>query len=248
MTAFRYRSTARTDTGLVRKLNEDSMLVRDNAALWVVADGMGGHDNGDWASQTVVGCFAAADLTVDRAARGTALIDALTRGNRTVHDAAQAAGKQMGTTLVLIHLDGDDALCLWVGDSRIYRSRGGTLTQISRDHSVVQDLVDRGLLEADEAELHPMSHVLSRAVGVAAEAQHDSVIDKARPGDHYLLCSDGLTKVVPEDMIGRLLGRGNIDMAADALIAETLARGAPDNVTLVIVAVEETTALFGGEP
>ena len=245
MTAYRTRSAARSDVGLVRKLNEDSMLVRDEAALWIVADGMGGHDNGDWASQTLAGQFAAADMSGDRTARGAALIDALTRGNATVHDAAQAAGKQMGTTLVLIHIDDDDALCLWVGDSRIYRSRNGELTQISRDHSVVQDLVDRGLLNADEAELHPMSHVLSRAVGVAEQAVHDSVIDKARPGDHYLLCSDGLTKVVPEEVIGRMLGRGNIEAAADALIAETLERGAPDNVTLVIVAIDEATALIG---
>ena len=247
MSGLRYRSAARSHVGLVRTLNEDSLLARDVAALWVVADGMGGHANGDWASQTLAAAFDS-DLPADRAGRGAAIVDALTRGNAAIFTAAQAAGTSMGTTLVLIHLDGDDALCLWVGDSRIYRSRGGVLHQLSRDHSVVQDLVERGLLAAHEAEDHPMSHVLSRAVGTEAAARHDSVIDKARPGDHYLLCSDGLTKVVPEEVIGRMLERGNIDAAADALVAETLARGAPDNVTVIIVAVEETTALIGAAP
>ena len=237
MTTLRYQSAARTDVGLVRSLNEDSVLARDEAALWVVADGMGGHDNGDWASQTVVGCFADADMSADRADRGGVLLDALTCGNRIVHDAALAAGKQMGTTLVLVHLDGDDALCLWVGDSRIYRSRNGELTQISRDHSVVQDLVDRGLLNADEAENHPMSHVLSRAVGVAAEAQHDCVIDKARPGDHYLLCSDGLTEEVDDAHIASLLARKELSAqeCVEHLILAALDGGGSDNITAVLV-------------
>ena len=243
MIALRHRSAPRTHVGLVRKVNEDALLARDDAALWVVADGMGGHDNGQWASQTLIAEFAALALPADPAARGAAMVAAFEAGNTTIHDAAQAAGKQMGTTCVLFHLNADDTLFLWVGDSRIYRSRGGELTQVTRDHTVVQELVDRGSLAPEDAETHPMSHVLSRAVGTEAGLRYDALVDKALPGDRYLLCSDGITKVVPEVLIARLLAKGNIDAAADQLLAETLERGAPDNTSLIVVSVEETTAL-----
>ena len=240
---LRYRSAPRTHVGLVRKVNEDALLARDDVALWVVADGMGGHDNGQWASQTLVAQFAALDLAVDRSARGPAIVSAFEHGNHEINAAAVAAGKQMGTTAVLVHLDADDVLLLWVGDSRIYRSRRGELVQLTRDHTVVQELVDRGSLAAEDAESHPMSHVLSRAVGTEAALRYDCIVDKALAGDRYLLCSDGLTKVVPEEIMARLLARGNIDAAADQLLAETLQRGAPDNTTLVVLSVEEVTAI-----
>ncbi len=242
---LRHRSAPRTHVGMVRKVNEDSLLARDDAALWVVADGMGGHENGQWASQTLIAQFAEMDMPPDPAARGSALVAAFEAGNTAINDAATTAGKQMGTTAVLFHLNGDDALFLWVGDSRIYRSRRGEMTQVTRDHTVVQELVDRGSLAPEDAETHPMSHVLSRAVGTEAALRYDCIVDKAWPGDRYLLCSDGLTKVVPEVLIARILARGNIDAAADQLIAETLERGAPDNTSIVIVSVEETTALSG---
>jgi serine/threonine-protein phosphatase Stp1 len=240
---LRYRSAPRTHVGLVRKNNEDSMLVRDDARLWIVADGMGGHDNGQWASQTLVGQFAALDLDIDPQARGAAIVGAFEQGNRAINDAATAAGKQMGTTAVLVHCDGDDVLFLWVGDSRIYRLRGQTFAQVTRDHTLVQDLVDRGALGADEAETHPMSHVLSRAVGTEPEVRYDTLVDKAQAGDRYLLCSDGLTKVVPDSLMASILSTGSIEAAADRLIAETLERGAPDNTTLVVLSAEEATAL-----
>lgn len=243
---LRWRSAARTHPGLVRQVNEDSMLVRDDTALWVVADGMGGHDNGQWASQTLVGQFAHVALDGALESRGGALATALDDGNRAIVSASAASGKQMGTTAVVAHVDGSEVLCLWVGDSRIYRWRHGLLTQLTRDHSVVQELVDRGHLDASEAESHPMAHVLSRAIGTEAELRYENVVDVAVPGDRYLLCSDGLTKVVPEDVIAAVLGLGNIDRAADELVSSTLERGAPDNVTLVIVLIEEVTAVIGG--
>lgn len=241
--ALRIRSAARTHVGLVRSVNEDAMLSRDTASLWVVADGMGGHDNGQWASQTLVDQFASLDLVQDRSARGPAIIASLEAGNRVINDAAAAAGKQMGTTAVVVHVDGDDALILWVGDSRIYRSRKAGLEQLTRDHTVVQELVDRGSLTLEEAETHPMSHVLSRAVGTEPDLRYDIVVDKIMPGDRILLCSDGLTKVVPEAVIARLMERGSIDVIADQMLAETLNRGAPDNTTLVLLSVEEVTAI-----
>lgn len=238
---LRYRTAVRTHPGLVRSVNEDSVLARDDAALWVVADGMGGHANGQWASQTLVAQFAALDMSGPPATRGPAMIGALQAGNMAIVEAAKTAGQSMGTTAVLMHLDGANLLCLWVGDSRAYRFRKGGLTQLTRDHSVVQELIDRGSLSPEDAETHPMAHVLSRAVGAEPEVRYDGFSDTAMPGDHYLLCSDGLTKVVPEEAIARLLRLPSVNAAADRMVAETLACGAPDNVTVVLISVEEAT-------
>ena len=240
---LRYRSAPRTHVGLVRKANEDSMLARDDVALWMVADGMGGHDNGQWASQTLVAQFATLNLRINRNARGAAIVHAMQEGNRAINEAATGVGKQMGTTAVIVHCDADDVLLLWVGDSRIYRLRGGTLAQMTRDHTMVQDLVDRGALAADEAETHPMSHVLSRAVGTEPVLRYETLVDKAQAGDRYILCSDGLTKCVSDTRMAAIVGVGTIDTAADRLIAETLEGGAPDNTTVVVLSAEEATAL-----
>jgi len=240
---LRYRSAARSHVGMVRSVNEDSVLTRDDAHLWIVADGMGGHENGQWASQTLIGRFAQLDLPVDRATRGATIVRTIENGNRTIHAAATAAGKQMGTTTVVMHCDATDVLLLWVGDSRIYRFRQNRLVQLTRDHTLVQDLVDRGSLRPDEAETHPMSHVLTRAVGTEASLRCDSLVDKEQAGDRYLLCSDGLSKVVPDELVATILSTGTIDAAADRLIAETLDRGAPDNTTVVVLSAEEMTAL-----
>ncbi|QMW24490.1 serine/threonine-protein phosphatase [Sandaracinobacteroides saxicola] len=245
---MRYRSALRTHPGSVRQVNEDAALARDDVALWVVADGMGGHANGQWASQTVADHFAALDLAVPPAERGPAMIAALEAGNAAIVNAAAASGVSMGTTAVMLHLEAGHVLCLWVGDSRIYRFRRGGLVQITRDHSVVQELIDRGSLTPEEAESHPMAHVLSRAVGTEATLRYDVVNDAVMPGDTYLLCSDGLTKVVPEDVIARLLRLPSVNAAADRLVAETLQRGAPDNVTVVVVSVEEATEVTRLEP
>ena len=238
---LRYRTAVRTHPGLVRQVNEDSVLARDDVALWIVADGMGGHANGQWASQTLVAQFAAISMTGSAEDKGAAMVGALQAGNAAIVEAAKAAGQSMGTTAVLIHLDGTNMMCLWVGDSRAYRFRRGGLTQLSRDHSVVQELVDRGSLAPEDAETHPMAHVLSRAVGAEAECRPEGITDTALPGDHYLLCSDGLTKVVAEEAIGRLLRLPSVNAAADRMIAETLDNGAPDNVTVVLISVEEAT-------
>lgn len=245
---LRYRSAMRTHAGNVRQVNEDSALVRDDAALWLVADGMGGHAHGDWASQTLVAHLAGAMLDGTAQQRGAAISAALAAGNSAIIAAAAQAGSQMGTTAVLLHLAGPQLLCMWVGDSRAYRFRKGGLTQISRDHSVVQELIDRGVIDPAEAERHPMAHVLSRAVGTEADLRIDMVQDTALPGDQYLLCSDGLTKVVPEEVIARLMRMPAVNAVAERLVAETLASGAPDNVTVVVISVEEVTEVMQAGP
>jgi serine/threonine protein phosphatase PrpC len=234
-----WRSAARSHVGLVRKVNEDSLFVADKAGLWVVADGMGGHENGQWASQTLVAQFA--ELAAGRISTND-LFAALDAGNHAIVTAGEAQRAQMGTTVVVAHASHHELLCLWVGDSRIYRWRDHALTQLTRDHSVVQELIDRGRLAPDEADEHPMSHVLSRAVGTESALNIDRIAASVQPGDRFLLCSDGLTKVVPEALIANVLGSHDIDEAADALIAATLELGAPDNVTLVLLSAEKGDA------
>jgi serine/threonine-protein phosphatase Stp1 len=132
---------------------------------------------------------------------------------------------------------------LWAGDSRCYLLRGGELYQLTVDHSQVQDMVTSGRLTPEEAENHPMSHVLSRAVGVAPRLELDAVSDEAKVGDVFLVCSDGLTRTIPDAELATILAQGNPAAAADELVKICLDRGAPDNVSVVVVNCDETTLL-----
>ena len=240
MTQFRIRTAAGTHVGGVRTVNEDTILSRDDLGLWVVADGMGGHANGQWASQTLVAALN--DVVLGDGDPYPHLLNALYAGNGAIVRAAAVGGASMGTTVVVLHL-GDAAVTgLWVGDSRIYRRRDGILTQLTRDHSMVQELVDRGTLTADEAETHPMAHVLSRAVGMEESLSHDAFRDEAAVGDVYLLCSDGLTKVITHEAIEARLSVSPV-RAVEGLIADTLAAGAPDNVSVIVISLEQATMI-----
>lgn len=244
MTAtFRFRTGAVTDVGGVRKVNEDALVSRPEAALWAVADGMGGHDNGRFASGALAAELEKAALDGGFDEDAQAVGDAIAAANAAIFAAAREAGKSMGSTVVALFLAGPRFGCLWAGDSRAYLKRGEQLHRLTRDHTQVQDMVERGLLTAEEARSHPMSHVLSRAVGVGAQLQLDAVADEAAPGDVFLLCSDGLTGVVADAEIAERLAQDKPEIAAQRLVELCLSRGAPDNVTVVVVACEETTSL-----
>jgi serine/threonine protein phosphatase PrpC len=243
MNRLRLRSAGTTHPGLVRSANEDSMAIRDDVGVWVVADGMGGHENGQWASGAIIAAVNAAAFSGDFDADVNTLAEALHGANDRIHAEAGGSGKRMGSTVVALHVSGDRFAALWAGDSRIYLLRGGELHRLTRDHTQVQELVDRNLMTPEEAERHPMSHVLSNAVGVQAQLRVDVVADTAVPKDVFLLCSDGLTGVVSDSEIAERLGALPIDAACRRLTELVLARGAPDNVTMVAVACEEMTAL-----
>ncbi len=246
---LRLDSAAVTHPGLVRRANEDSFCDRAAEGVWAVADGMGGHAHGDWASRTLAGAIGGAPLadTFEDAAR--ALADGIHHGNRLIWREAQRRGQQMGSTVVALLVRDRRFAVLWVGDSRAYLLRDAQLYQLTRDHTQVQELVDRGLLSADEARAHPRGHVLARAVGVGERLQVDVVVDEVEPGDLFLLCSDGLTGPVADAEIAKLLGEGDARQAAvDRLVALTLERGAPDNVTAVLVSAQETTSLSFAAP
>jgi serine/threonine protein phosphatase PrpC len=244
MTApFRPKSVGLTHVGVVRSVNEDSMMLREDAGVWVVADGMGGHENGQWASTTIVDSVAAARLTGDFDPDVTTIGDAILAANETIYRASVESGRSMGSTVTALYLKDERFAAFWAGDSRIYLMRAGTLHQLSRDHTQIMDMVERGLMTPEEAAHHPMGHVLSRAVGTQETLELDAISDVAETRDVFLLCSDGLTGVVSPEEIAERLTAFTPEIACRRLLELVLARGAPDNVTMVAVACEEQTAL-----
>jgi serine/threonine protein phosphatase PrpC len=145
------------------------------------------------------------------------------------------ARRTIGSTVVGLAIANDQFRCFWAGDSRAYRIRDGQIMQLSRDHSMVQDLVDAGLVDPDEAHNHPNANVITRAVGVVEELRIDTVSGDAKAGDRFLLASDGLTRLVDDAELLAILTSDSAVAAAEKLIETTLSRGAPDNVTMIIV-------------
>lgn len=236
---MKFECVSRTDVGLRRKVNEDSVLVRSERGLWAVADGMGGHEAGDVASAMVTEGLRRLPIVYGLDALVDSAVAALKGVNHDLIGLAAAGDSQgtSGSTVVGLAIAGEEYRCFWAGDSRAYRVRGARIDQLTRDHSLVQDLVEAGMLEPHEAEHHPNANVITRAVGVAEELNVETVAGDVRPGDQFLLASDGLTRVVDdEELLAELTSMGAVE-AADRLIDTVLARGAPDNVSLVIVKV-----------
>ncbi|KQR84079.1 PP2C family protein-serine/threonine phosphatase [Sphingomonas sp. Leaf343] len=227
-------AAALSHVGCVRTANEDSVMTHPGGTFWAVADGMGGHARGDWASQTVVARLGAVALTGNLDHDCEAVADALAAANAEVVEAGRVAGRTIGTTVAALLLAEGRAACLWVGDSRVYRLRGGTLRQMTRDHSQVDQLVAAGIIRPEEAADHPLANVVTRAIGGEPDLALDVVEDALSPGDVFLVCSDGLNKCLSDAEIAGLLA-GAPSSACDALVRAVLARGAPDNVSVVVV-------------
>ena len=242
MAALRFDYGALSHPGRVRTNNEDAFCARHADGLYVVADGMGGHENGEWASAAIAEEIQRVELPQDFDAAWTVLGEALHTANATIWNEAQERGLQMGSTVVMLFVRAGRFAVLWVGDSRAYLSRGGMLVQLSHDHTQVQEMLDRGLLTAEEAEGHPMNHVLARAMGVREVVEVDVISDEIEPGDVFLLCSDGLTARVEDEEIGAILTAHDTDDQVKKLVDLTLERGAPDNVTVITVAAQQPTA------
>ena len=241
-TPFVFRTAAATHVGRVREINEDSLLAKPEIGLWAVADGMGGHGGGDAASSAVV---AALDTIAEPKSAAEFLAefeDRIIRVNADLRALAKTRAMQViGTTIVAILVHGRHYACVWCGDSRAYRLREGQLAQISRDHSEVQDLIDRGVLEPHEARNWPRRNVITRALGVADQAALEIGDGPVMAGDRFLLCSDGLTNHVSDAEIAALLSADDLQKACARLITLTLQRGASDNVSIVILACEYET-------
>ena len=233
---------AATHVGMLRQQNEDSYLAQDD--VFVVADGMGGHNAGEVASDLAVRGMR------DAAVRGfnspEAVVSAINNANSEIHRASGGPSDQrgMGTTLtavVPIGADGHDPermVVANVGDSRVYLWRDGELRQVSADHSYVQELLTEGYITAAEARVHPRRNIVTRALGIEGDVNADSWVIPMLAGDRYLLCSDGLVDEVDDERIAELLRAApNPQQAADLLVATANANGGRDNVTVVVVDV-----------
>jgi len=231
-----FECVSRTDVGLRRKVNEDSLLVRTDRGLWAVADGMGGHDAGDVASAKVTEALMSLPVVYNLDDLVENAVVALKRANHELIALAAANGTErtIGSTVVGLAIADGQYRCFWAGDSRAYRIRGDQIIQLTRDHSLVQDLVNAGMLGPEEAQDHPNANVITRAVGVAEELRVDTVSGDAKPGDQFLLASDGLTRMVEDTELVAELASSRPAEAADKLIETVLSRGAPDNVTFII--------------
>ncbi len=233
-----------TDVGSVRSVNEDTFLVDPPA--FVVADGMGGHEAGDVASRE--GAEAFARHLVANGSDGAAVLSGVDEANRHVYRRSeQMAGPgSMGTTMVgLVFLESGDVTVFNVGDSRAYVLSGRRLSQLTVDHSLVQELVEVGRITPAEARSHPERNVITRAVGVDPTVAADLRILRPRPGDRYLLCTDGLSgEVTDDDIAETLLAGGSPTEAAAALVDRALRAGGRDNVTVVVLDVLD---VFGAD-
>jgi serine/threonine protein phosphatase PrpC len=222
-----------THRGLVREQNEDAVLALPDFGFYLVADGMGGQAGGDIASQKAV-------ETIERyAVSGETLRVAITQADRAVAEAAATAeGRpRMGTTIVALQIVGDMYRIAWVGDSRAYRINNG-IERLSQDHSVVQELIDRGSIDEYEARHHPRRNVITRALGsIKGDADKvDKVTGTIRKNDIFLLCTDGLYGLVPDSVIEEVVSsHADPQVAADVLVQAALDAGGWDNISVLVV-------------
>jgi protein phosphatase/serine/threonine-protein phosphatase Stp1 len=236
-----FRSHGATDPGTKRRLNEDSYLDRPGVGLWAVADGVGGAAAGEVASAAVCEALAA----IRAGLSGDEMLAEVRQRLQAVHQdllamaAGRGAGVTIASTVVVLMVAGAHFACLWAGDSRIYLLQEGVLRRLTRDHSLVQAMVDDGTLTEAEAEHHPRANVITRAIGAGeGDLALDKVTGEVLAGDRFLLCSDGLTKAVQEAELAVLLGAPEGASPAELLVAAALAHAARDNVTAVTIEIE----------
>lgn len=233
-----YRFNAKTHVGLKRKVNEDAILALPDQSIWVVSDGMGGHEAGDYASRLITDSIAMIQPGLDPGARMHALRDAIRSAHRVILREAESRGRGViGATVAALMLANRHFVAIWAGDSRVYRLRDGQIEMLTTDHSAVAALVLTGRMTWDEAEQHPNANAITRAVGVGDELELDKVRGEVQPGDRFLVCSDGLTKYATFAMLQDALSRYPIETVSDHLIQTALTGGGADNISVIVVDV-----------
>lgn len=234
----KYRYTAKTHVGLKRKVNEDAVLALPEHDIWLVADGMGGHAAGDYASRLIADAAATIPQGLDPASRMRALRDAIQTAHKAIRaEAASRGGGTIGSTVAALIMANQHFVGLWAGDSRIYRLRDGRIEMLTEDHSAVAEYVLAGKMTWDEADQHPQSNAITRAVGVGEDLEIDKVRGDTEPGDRFLVCSDGLTKYATFAILEDVLGGTPLETVGDRLIQIALEGGGADNITAVVVDV-----------
>ena len=257
LTPLKISYQAVTDVGRKRKGNEDSLFVNPEQNLFVVADGMGGHAAGEVASRLAVDainefiCLTGDDeeitwpfgLDETISYDGNRLKTAIRYANRKVMEATKEKSEYegMATTVAAVLVDGDSANLGHVGDSRIYLIRNGTISQLTTDHSWVNEQIVGGMISPDQARSHPLRNVVTRALGGKNDMQVDMKLHKIEPGDILLLCSDGLTTMMPDEDIVRVMSetKNDVEKATRELVAAANAKGGEDNITVVMLRFEE---------
>jgi len=230
----RLQSAVRSHVGHVRALNEDACLARPDLGIWAVADGMGGHDCGDYASSLIIGELGRVRRPGSARELLQSVDETLARSNETLLEHAQN-GELSGSTIVALLIFEQNFAAIWAGDSRLYRLRGGGLERLSHDHSYVQELIERGELAPAQARHHPLANRITRAIGADRQLHLDVVDGRLEPDDLFLLCSDGLTGMIDDSAIAAILAETDPDVAADRLIEAALAAGGSDNVSVIVV-------------
>ncbi|GMG81594.1 serine/threonine phosphatase PppA [Paralimibaculum aggregatum] len=245
------RYSMRTHVGKVRSANEDAILALPELHVWAVADGMGGHQNGAYASSTITESLSELSCELAGLELMQATREAILSAHAHIHDmSVRNGGTTMGSTVVVLIIAGGHFVCLWAGDSRLYLLREGELIRVSRDHSLVADMVDAGQLTDAEAENHPHSNVITRAVGVGEALEIDKRRSNVLPGDRFLLCSDGLTKYADDLYLRQMLRTEPIETVSDKLLQAALDGGGADNISIIVVEVPPNgvAADNGSEP
>ncbi|HEX2266104.1 MAG TPA: Stp1/IreP family PP2C-type Ser/Thr phosphatase [Solirubrobacterales bacterium] len=238
----------RTDTGRQRNANEDSYFTR--APLFVVADGMGGAQAGEVASKAAAESFA---QNIPTSPPLRVLEETITGANRTIHELARKdpslSGMGTTTTAAIVDLEAEEVAIGHVGDSRAYRLRAGRFEQLTRDHSLVEEMRRKGQLTDEQAEDHPQRSIITRALGPEPEVQVDLQTVPAMDGDVFLICSDGLTTMLDDERIAHVLARAtSLDSAVRKLVDEANRAGGRDNITVVAFRLEDTAAPAAGNP
>lgn len=235
--ALVYRAAARSHQGCVRRQNEDSHACLPQYGLWVVADGMGGYAAGDVASEIVTSEMTALGMPVSASDQRRRVSEGLHRAHLRIRSHIAEHDLDMaGSTIAALMVFGTELTCAWVGDSRIYRLRAGQMRRMTRDHSEVAAMVERGDLTPAQAREFPRRHVLTRAVGIGPNLAPEFSGSTVQAGDRFLICSDGLTEQLADDEIAEVLDSGrDPGGSVDRLVALTLLRGAVDNVTVLVL-------------
>ena len=239
--SFQVSSHGVTDVGRVRSKNEDSILVNDDENVWIVADGMGGHHAGDFASQTItsnISLFKQHDSLDDSI---LLLEENILNSNSVIRKKSFKLGRNatIGSTVVCVYIWNNFLFTFWAGDSRLYRFRNATLERLTEDHSYVEELVRMGKIEARDAEEHPAANVVLKAVGIDDQLCMDFEYFKLQDGDIFIICSDGLYKDLAESKISPIIESNSEDMIAlsQALLASSLDAGGTDNTSIITMKI-----------
>lgn len=234
----RVRYNAKTHVGLKRKVNEDAILALPEESIWLVSDGMGGHAAGDYASRLIVDLIATIPRGLPPSERMKAVRDAIRQAHGLIRAEAEAQGASViGATVVCLMLADGHFVGFWAGDSRLYRLRDGEIRMLTSDHSVVASLVEAGQMTWDEAEQHPQSNAITRAVGVGDTVELDKIRGEIQSGDRFLICSDGLTKYATFGILENAMQGTPIETVSDKLLQIALTGGGADNISVIVVDV-----------